>query len=325
MENRPGATIGGPVFRNKLFFFFSTYWDRVRTGVAPSESFPLLTPIPGAAGLGAIQSTFAGDPGAAAIAGFGPYSIAAGNPQPIPVPAGLCPAGDTYTGGGACLESVTDANGATANIQVAGVTRSITGPTNDQEQLARLDWQPTEKDRFFLRFLYQNQLSLGLAGGRRDCRRRLVTTCRRRLTPSEPTGPTPSLPTSSISCAIATRTQGRLPGRRISQLRALKFRRVPGRSEFHWRTRRLELWRRCRLPAGRTVKVTQVQDNATWTHGHQTFLFGGEFDYQNSPDTGIFYYNGQPNYGNSQQPAGSAGCALPPGASSYRLSGERSI
>ena len=51
------------------------------------------------------------------------------------------------------------------------------------------------------------------------------------------------------------------------------------------------------FPQGNTVKVTQVQNNATWTHGHQTLLFGGEFDYQNSPDTGIFYYNGQPNYG----------------------------
>ena len=26
-------------------------------------------------------------------------------------------------------------------------------------------------------------------------------------------------------------------------------------------------------------------------------LFGGEFDYQNSPNAGIFYYNGYPNYG----------------------------
>ena len=45
------------------------------------------------------------------------------------------------------------------------------------------------------------------------------------------------------------------------------------------------------------MKVTQVQDNATWTHGRETFVFGGEFDYQNTPITGIFYYNGYPIYG----------------------------
>ena len=37
------------------------------------------------------------------------------------------------------------------------------------------------------------------------------------------------------------------------------------------------------FPQGRTVKVTQIQNNATWTHGNHTLLFGGEFDYQNSP------------------------------------------
>ena len=71
------------------------------------------------------------------------------------------------------------------------------------------------------------------------------------------------------------------------------------------------------FPQGNTVKVTQVQDNATWTHGHQTFLFGGEFDYQNSPDTGIFYYNGQPNYGTLSNLLGAQDASLPPGASGY--------
>ena len=174
VENRAGATVGGPVFRNKLFFFYSTFWDRIRTGVAPSESFPCLTPIPGAAGLGAIQSTFSADPGAAAITNFGPYSITAGNPQPIPVPASLCPAADTYTAAGACLENVTDAHGATADSGCRSYSAPLPSPSNDQEELARLDWQPTEKDRFFLRFFYQSTTCIGLAGGRRDRRRRLV-------------------------------------------------------------------------------------------------------------------------------------------------------
>jgi hypothetical protein len=297
VENRPGATIGGPVLRNKLFFFFSTYWDRVRTGVAPSESFPFLSPVPGAAGLGAIQSTFAGDPGAATIAGFGPYSLAAGNPQPIPVPAGLCPSKDIYTAGGACLESVTDANGATANIQVAGVTRSIASPTNDQEQLARLDWQPTEKDRFFLRFLYQNQLALGLTGGDG------VAAGDWYNEPSE-TYDIGADWTHSFTANFVDQLRysyqdskvdfqgGPFPNCLISN-----FGVCPAEVNFTGGVDESNFGGDADFPQGNTVKVTQIQNNATWTHGHQTLLFGGEFDYQNSPDTGIFFYNGQPNYG----------------------------
>jgi hypothetical protein len=317
VENRPGAAIGGPVLRNKLFFFFSTYWDRVRAGVAPSESFPFLTPVPGAAGLGAIQSTFASDPGAAAIAGFGPYSIAAGNPQPIPVPASLCPAGDTYTGGGACLESVTDANGVTANIQVAGVTRSIASPTNDQEQLARLDWQPTEKDRFFLRFLYQKQLALGLAGvdgiGAGDWYNE----------PSE-TYDIGADWTHSFTANFVDQLRYSYQDSKVDfqggpfpNCVVTNFGVCPAEVNFTGGLEESNFGGDADFPQGGTVKVTQVQNNATWTHGHQTLLFGGEFDYQNSPDTGIFYYNGQPNYATLSNLLGAQDASLPPGASSF--------
>ena len=64
------------------------------------------------------------------------------------------------------------------------------------------------------------------------------------------------------------------------------------------------------FPQGRTVKVTQIQDNATFTHGAQTLLFGGEFDYQNSPNAGIFYYDGYPNYGTLSNLLGSPDASL---------------
>jgi hypothetical protein len=317
VENRPGATIGGPVLRNKLFFFFSTYWDRVRTGVAPSESFPFLTPVPGAAGLGAIQSTFGSDPGAAAIAGFGPYSIKAGNPQPIPVPAGFCPMGDTYTGGGDCLESVTDANGTTASVQVAGVTRSIASPTNDQEQLARLDWQPTEKDRFFLRFLYQNQLALGLEGGDGTAAGDWYNE------PSE-TYDIGADWTHSFTANFVDQVRYSYQDSKVDfeggpfpNCVVTNFGVCPAEVNFNGGLEESNFGGDADYPQGGTVKVTQVQNNATWTQGRQTFLFGGEFDYQNSPDTGIFYYNGQPNYGTLSNLLGAQDASLPAGASAF--------
>ena len=160
VENRIGGTVGGPIYRNKLFFFFSTYWDRVRTGVTPSQAF--LTPD--AAGLATIKSTFSGDPGAAALLSFGPYSIATGSPQPVPVPpsiaAALQQAGETCTSAGICFEPVTDAAGNSALVEEQGVTRSITEPSNDQEELARVDWQATDKDRFFVRYFYQPSFAI---------------------------------------------------------------------------------------------------------------------------------------------------------------------
>ena len=294
VENRAGATIGGPVFRNKLFFFYSTYWDRIRTGVSPSESLPGLTPD--ANGLATIQSTFSGDPGAAALLSYGPYSIAAGNPQPIPVPPSLFPSADDCTSAGICYEPVTDAAGNTAMVEEQGVTRSIALPFDDQEELARLDWQATEKDRFFVRYFYQP--SFGIAGGGDGIA----------------AGDWVTVPAANYSIGADwthTFTPNIVDQLRYSFQEAKSpfeggafpncvnsnFGACPAQMNFNGSDDDLSFGGDADFPQNRTVKVTQVQNNATWTHGAQTLLFGGEFDYQDTPITGIFYYNGYPIYG----------------------------
>lgn len=50
------------------------------------------------------------------------------------------------------------------------------------------------------------------------------------------------------------------------------------------------------LPQGRFVKLNQVQDNAQWIKGRHTILFGGEFDYHNSPNGFLPNANGGFNF-----------------------------
>ncbi len=314
VENRAGATIGGPVFRNKLFFFFSTYWDRVRTGVMPSESFPNLTPD--ATGLATIASVFSGDPGAAALLSYGPYSIKAGNPQPVPVPASLFPAADTCSSAGTCLEPVTDASGNTAMVEEQGVTRSIANPLNDQEELVRLDWQPGEKDHFFVRYYYQPLFGIstggdGIAAG--------DWTDVPSVTYSIGADWTHSFTTHFVDQLRYGYQESKIPfeGGAFPNCVVSNFGACPAQMNFDGGNDDLNFGGDADTPDGRTVKVTQIQNNATFTHGAQTLLFGGEFDYQDTPITGIFYYNGYPIYGTLSNLMGAQDASLPTGASSY--------
>jgi hypothetical protein len=275
VENRYGATIGGPVLRDKLFFFGSTFWDLLRQGVSPSFSLPDLTPTP--AGLASLAAAFPGNPAVAIAKAGGPYGIAAGNPQPI--------ASSITT------ENITGPNGTTVPVQFAGVSRSIPSLFNDEENMGRLDWQPDANDHFFVRFFYQDQLSTGISGG------------------SIAAGDYVDVPDTNYSVG-ADWTHTFSP-HWVDQLRyafqeskvAFEGGAIPACTDnnltacttdvdFIGTNLDLGLGINPAFPQGRTVKVTQIQDNATWSHGNHTLLFGGEFDYQNSPNVFLPLYNG---------------------------------
>lgn len=281
VENRAGGTFGGPLIKNKLFFFGSTFWDRLREGASPSQSLPALTPDP--TGLSELQAAFPGNSGVAAVVGFGPYAITQGNPQPIT--------------SSIVQETVTGPGGQTATVEFAGVQRTIASLFNDQEELGRLDWQPTTKDHLFLRYFYQPQLSTGIEGQY-----------------SIAAGDFVNVPATAHS--VGADWSHSFTSRLVDQLRysfqeakvyfeggaypncvATSIQDCPAQVNFIGANNDSDFGGDVLFPQGRTVKVTQVQNNATWTHGRQTVLFGGEFDYQNSPNVGLFFYNGEPNYG----------------------------
>ncbi len=281
VENRYGGTLGGPILKNKLFFFGSTYWDPVRTGATPAQSSPLLTPDP--TGLKQLQAAFPGNPGVAALVLFGPYAVTQGNPQPI--------ASSVTT------ETVTGPGGQTASVEVAGVGRTIPVLSNDQEELGRLDWQPNAKDHMFVRYFYQPELFTGVAGNYGTAAGDFV-----------------NVP-ATVHSVGADWTHA-FSARFVDQLRysfeeskvyfeggaypncvATNFGACPAQVNFVGSNSDLDFGGDILFPQGRTIKITQVQNNATLTRGPQTLLIGGEFDYENSPNAGLFFYNGEANFG----------------------------
>src|SRR5437016_3126064 len=136
VDNRWGGTLGGPVLKNRIWFFGS-YQQEQQRAVSSSTSSSL-TPTP--TGLTALAAAFPNNPAVAAIQKFGPYGITAGNPQPSGV-----------------VQSITVSNGTTAaTVPFAFVNRVVGNNFDDKQITGRGDWAISNKDRFFFRFIYQN-------------------------------------------------------------------------------------------------------------------------------------------------------------------------
>jgi hypothetical protein len=312
VQNNWGGTLGGPILKDRLWFFGSTLWSHTYEGGVVLTSQGGLFPDP--TGLQTLQSSFSNNPAVAAITANGPYASKAFPATPVP--------GTTST------ESVTDGT-TVANVEVAQFERSFPTAIFDQEHLGRLDYQLDSKDRFYLRYNYQNNPynpgfylvseAAAVAGGYPNVYAishetggdwthtfspSMVNQLRYAFQQSSIGFYGGAIPSCTISdqvtCTSTVGLGGTFAGYGYG-----------GGAPF---------------PQGRFVKVNQVQDNATWTIGRHTILFGGEFDYQDSPwgflpnDEGTFnftpgtasnatYPNGIPfNYPASGCGSGGANC-----------------
>ncbi len=269
VENKFGGSIGGPIKRDKAWFFFTPYFDRQRAAGSPfaSSSF---TPTPN--GLTQLAAAFPGNPAVAALNAIGPYAVKAGNPHIS----------------GAVRPTVVSDGTTTATIDFAQVTRNVPALFNDREFTGRVDLQITSKDRIGSRYIFQQNILTGATG-------------------SFANGAWVDIPARDQQIALDwTHT---FSGSFLNQARYSFSRAGFGFEGGSFPNCTRQTINQCPtnigfqsadvsfgdaniFPQGRTINNTQVQDNASILRGKHTFKFGGEFYKQRSPNTFLPSING---------------------------------
>jgi Carboxypeptidase regulatory-like domain/TonB dependent receptor len=272
VENRYGGTFGGPVLKNRLWFFGSYQGDAQRAKNSSTSSS--LTPTP--AGLTALDTAFPGNAAVSNLKKFGPYGITAGNPQPA-----------------GAVQNVTVSNGTTfVTVPFAFVNRVVGANFDDKQIEGRGDWQITQKDRFFFRFIYQNS-NTALGSGVISSGAFVAVPAQDRQYGWDYTR------TWSLNLVQQVRiSYGKgffqfAGGQGFPQCTIENVSACPPNISFSDATNAyLSFGLATNLPQDRQVHNTQYQSNLTWTHGRHTVKFGGEFDHQSSPNHFLPSING---------------------------------
>ena len=295
-DNTYGGTVGFPILKDKLFGFGSTLFTRDFAGQTVSTSGAAKFPTP--AGIAALQAAFPGNPGVAELANFGPYAATGG----------------TVTNTGAIQNIVvTGPTGTTVIVPTSQITRTFNPFNTDQEDLGRLDYNLGNKDRFFLRYFYQKAPNV-FAGGSFASGAYYNTGATSHSVGSDWTHAFGPRWVNQVRYNFQQSTfdfdGGGFPNCTIKNLAACPSTftlsgnstlAVPAANGSTVGASILALGLATNIPQGRVVKVSQVQDNATWNVGRHSVTFGGEFDYQNSPNVflptinGAFIVNGYNN------------------------------
>ncbi|HEX6729746.1 MAG TPA: hypothetical protein VF074_07035, partial [Pyrinomonadaceae bacterium] len=131
IQNDYGFSFGGPVVKNKLFFFSTIQWSPFRAGGVTSSPV-----VPTAEGVAQLRALF---------------------------PAGASPNLDRYLSTIGELRGVTGVfdvplGGGRPSIPFGTATRTSSQPVDDTQYLFRVDWTPGSKDSIGVRYLADDQI-----------------------------------------------------------------------------------------------------------------------------------------------------------------------
>jgi hypothetical protein len=274
VDNRFGGTMGGPIVKDKLWFFGSGNFERQRTGATVASSGGLVTPD--ANGLSQLQAAFPNNPAVASLVATGPLSVkqgalAFGPPQMIPV------------------------NG--VPIEFATFTRKLPSLFNDYEGTGRIDWQITQNDHLFGRYIYQQQITTAdqIAGSAGAAAGQFVNVPARDQQVGIDYAHTFSPTFINQSRFSYSRINVAFESGAYPNCTRATFTQCPTQINFGDQTT-LGYGEVGSFPQGRFVIDYQVQDNATKQIGTHGLKFGGEFDRQRQPNFFLPDLNGVFNF-----------------------------
>src|ERR1700733_689541 len=287
VDNVYGGNFTAPIWKNKIFASVGVYGTRLfENGGATSSG---VDQVPTPAGLQTLTAAFPNNKAVAILNQLNPFALPA-NP---------------HATGSPTMKTVSDGT-TSVTIPFTQIARNFPSSSLDREYLGRLDFQLTSKDRLSGRYIYQNDPTI----------------------PDNPLAAGGTVNVTAIVHAIGADLVHTLSPRWVDQLRysfqqstlgfeggdfnctITNFANCPSSITLGAGFSSLGL--ATNLPQGRIVKTGQVQDNATWSFGRHAITFGGEFDYQNSPNTflpvsaGGFVFSGANSFNNFLQGIGQA-------------------
>jgi len=291
VDNRFGGTVGGPIKKDKVWFFGSGNFERQRFEGSPASTAGGLVPTPN--GDAQLAAAFPSSPIGLIESTIGPNAVKSGNPTFTNIQNVLVTNQIDPTTGFAFPCITQGVNGCTP-VEFGSLTRFVPGPFNDYEATGRLDFKLSEKDNFFGRYVYQKTDSGGVNFGNgiqvgdwqtvpglsqqigldwvRNFSNAFVNQVRFSYSRASSffdeqsfSGCNSSNPTN---CPADMVLIGSAPQDSVSFGVSAGF------------------------PQGRIINVYQLQDNASMLKGQHSLKFGGEIDQQRSPNVFLPGNNG---------------------------------
>ena len=291
VDNRFGGTVGGPIKKDKIWFFGSANLERQRFAGSPASTAGGL--VPTANGVQQLQAAFPSSPIGLIETTIGPNAVKGGNPTFTNVQNVLVTDQVNPSSGFAFPCTTAGTNGCTP-IEFGSLTRFVPGPFNDYEATGRLDFKLSAKDSLFGWYVYQKTFNGGVNFGNgiqvgdwqtvpglshhvgldwvRDFSNAFVNQVRLSFSRASSFFQEQSFPTCNSNTPTACPADMILIGSAPQD--GVSFGVAAG------------------FPQGRIINVYQLQDNASMQKGKHTIKFGAEIDQQRSPNVFLPENNG---------------------------------